>query len=75
MITDNPFVRREPHNPHALTAYRVLAVLSWVLVLVFGILYSARKPGDVSNGWPLWSQFERHFTGFSINLVIVAVYW
>ncbi|KAL4787575.1 hypothetical protein BJX76DRAFT_354060 [Aspergillus varians] len=71
----NPFARRESHGPHSLTAYRVLAPLSWALVVVIGIFYSIHKPSDVSNGWPIWSQLERRFTAFSVNVVVVAIYW
>ncbi|OJJ55736.1 hypothetical protein ASPSYDRAFT_427823 [Aspergillus sydowii CBS 593.65] len=71
----NPFARRESHSPASLNSYRVLAPLSWALVIVFGIFYSIHKPADVSNSWTLWSQFERRSTAFSVNIVVLAIYW
>ncbi|KAL4976573.1 hypothetical protein BDW66DRAFT_50941 [Aspergillus desertorum] len=71
----NPFARRESHGQYPLTAYRILAPLSWALVVVIGIYYSIHKPSDVSNSWTIWSQLERRFTGFSVNVTVVEIYW
>lgn len=49
--------------------------LSWVLVVVFGILYSVRSPSDISDGHRIWMQADRHNTLFSQNVVVTAIYW
>ncbi|KAL4918637.1 hypothetical protein BDW62DRAFT_60131 [Aspergillus aurantiobrunneus] len=71
----NPFTRRDSHSSSALTAYRVLAPLSWALVVVVGIFYSIHRPSDVANSRLLWTQFESKTTEFSVNVVVVAIYW
>ncbi|CBF79219.1 hypothetical protein AN7033.2 [Aspergillus nidulans FGSC A4] len=71
----NPFARRESHGQYPLTAYRVLAPLSWALVVVVGIYYSIHEPSDISNGWTIWSQLGRQFTAFSVNVTVVEIYW
>ncbi|KAL4877309.1 hypothetical protein BJY04DRAFT_198591 [Aspergillus karnatakaensis] len=71
----NPFARREEHNSNVLTAYRVLAPLSWALVVIVGIWYSIHSPDHPSNSHKLWDQFGRRFTPFSVDTVVVAIYW
>jgi hypothetical protein len=71
----NPFAKRESHGSLALNVYRILVPLSWVLVVVFGIFYSARSPSDISDGHRIWMQADRHSTLFSQNVVVTAIYW
>ncbi|KAL2832433.1 hypothetical protein BDW59DRAFT_139238 [Aspergillus cavernicola] len=71
----NPFARRESHGSRPLAAYRLLAPLSWALVVVIGIFYSIHRPHDISNGHTIWDQFQRRFTAFSVNTVAVGIYW
>ncbi|KAK2760324.1 hypothetical protein FQN54_002392 [Arachnomyces sp. PD_36] len=71
----NPFAKREAHGSNTVLAYRILTPLSWILVLVIAIFYSARTPDDVSNGLPLWQQIGAHPTPFTQNRVITAIYW
>ncbi|KAL4932309.1 DUF1774 domain-containing protein [Aspergillus undulatus] len=71
----NVFARRESHPSNVVRAYQVIAPLSWVLVLVVGIFYSIHKPADVYNGHTIWAQFEQRFTPFTINIVVLAIYW
>ncbi|KAL3475288.1 hypothetical protein BJX99DRAFT_229960 [Aspergillus californicus] len=71
----NPFARRESHGTYPLAAYRILAPLSWALVVVIGIFYSIHRPHDISNGNTIWHQFQRHFTAFSVNIAVLGIYW
>ncbi|KAI9370638.1 hypothetical protein BJX61DRAFT_81543 [Aspergillus egyptiacus] len=71
----NPFARHESHGSYLLAAYRFLAPLSWVLVVVTGIFYSIHSPSDVYDGHSIWSQFRHHFTGFTVNTIVVQIYW
>jgi len=71
----NPFIRHESHTKHVLNTHRVLAVLSWLLVVVVGLNYSVNKPWDVPDGHTIWEQAELHPTAFSQNVVVTAVFW
>ncbi|KAL4902822.1 hypothetical protein BDW74DRAFT_157667 [Aspergillus multicolor] len=71
----NPFARRDSHSQHHLNAIRILAPLTWALVVIIGIYYSVHKPHDVSHAHNIWSQLERRFNGFSVNATIVEIYW
>ncbi|KAL4949440.1 hypothetical protein BDW69DRAFT_75313 [Aspergillus filifer] len=71
----NIFERRESHPSNVITTYRVLVPLSWALVLGFGIFYSIHSPSDVDTSHRIWPQFERRSTPFTLNTVVVAIYW
>ncbi|KAL3441244.1 hypothetical protein BJX65DRAFT_288867 [Aspergillus insuetus] len=71
----NPFARRESHDRSVLTIYRVLAPLSYALVLIAGIYYSVRRPSEISNGNTIWDNFLRRITPFSVELTVTAIYW
>ncbi|KAL4803959.1 hypothetical protein BDV18DRAFT_143572 [Aspergillus unguis] len=75
MALYNPFARRESHSAQALIAYRALAVASWALVVIFGIFYSIRGPADTSRGRTIWHQLGRSYTEFTVDVVVVEIYW
>lgn len=75
MASYNPFAKRESHHRNSLITYQVLAVLSWLLVVVVGIYYSLHKPHDVKHGHNIWKQADKHPTPFSQNTVITGIYW
>ncbi|EEH04560.1 conserved hypothetical protein [Histoplasma capsulatum var. duboisii H88] len=71
----NPFSKRETYSKNAITAYRVLTPISWLLVVVFGIFYSIHRPDDVPNGFTVWEQTHRNPTPFSQSSVVTGVFW
>ncbi|KAL2826368.1 DUF1774-domain-containing protein [Aspergillus pseudoustus] len=71
----NPFTRREEHARSVLTTYRILSVLSYALIVIFGIYYSVRHPHDISNGHTIWNQFRRRITPFSVDVIVSEIYW
>ncbi|KAL1953119.1 hypothetical protein VTO42DRAFT_3578 [Malbranchea cinnamomea] len=71
----NPFARQESHGPKTLAAYRTLAPLSWLAVVVFGIYYSFHSPNDVSHGSTVGKQADANPTLFSQNTIITLIYW
>jgi hypothetical protein len=75
MVNFNPFARRETHSPHALNAYRVLAIISWALVVVVGIYYSIHSPDDVKHSHNIWKQARKHTTPFSQSTIVTGIYW
>ncbi|EEP77795.1 conserved hypothetical protein [Uncinocarpus reesii 1704] len=71
----NPFARRTSHGPKAINAYRALTPLSWLLVVVFGIYYSVRRPDDDHHGSTIGKQAEINPTPFSQTKTITTIYW
>ncbi|PLB40538.1 DUF1774 domain-containing protein [Aspergillus candidus] len=71
----NPFAKRESHGRISLTSHRVLVPLSWALVLIVGLYYTANSPDDVKHGHKLWKQANKHTTPFSLNTTITEIYW
>ncbi|KAJ5675764.1 hypothetical protein N7462_008661 [Penicillium macrosclerotiorum] len=75
MASYNPFARRETHNPHALTVYRILVPLTWALVVIVGIYYSVHSPDDVKHSHKIWKQANKHPTPFSQHTTVTEIYW
>lgn len=67
----NPFARRETHDKNQLLAYKILTIVSWVLVLVASISCSFSAEGRRT----IWEQNRLHPTPFSLNPVITDLYW
>ena len=74
---DNPFAKREEFGSKSLVAYKVLTIISWLLVLVTGILYTFYKPppGKGHRNRPIWDQNSAHRTPFALNSAITSLYW
>ncbi|CAK7224994.1 hypothetical protein SCUCBS95973_005708 [Sporothrix curviconia] len=72
----NPFARRESRSRSELATYRVLSLASWALSVAVSVYYAVRSP----HGWGhhahriSW-QNHLHPTAFSLNMIIVYVYW
>jgi len=71
----NPFGRRESYGKNALLAYRILAPISWLLVVIVGIYYSAHRPYDKSHSHNIWKQANKHHTPFSESTIVTGIYW
>ncbi|EFX05992.1 histone deacetylase [Grosmannia clavigera kw1407] len=70
----NPFAYRDVRSHRELVSYRVLTLASWALAVALSIYYSVRSPhGHGSHR--IADQNHRHLTGFTLNMVIVYVYW
>ncbi|KAL1996356.1 hypothetical protein VTN49DRAFT_121 [Thermomyces lanuginosus] len=75
MVFYNPFVKRESFSPRTLVTYQALSILSWALVVVFGIYYSIKTPDDVKHAHLIWRQAERFDTPFSQNIYLTGIFW
>ncbi|CAK7199732.1 hypothetical protein SEUCBS139899_002415 [Sporothrix eucalyptigena] len=72
----NPFVRRDSRTRSELATYRVLTLASWALSVAVSVYYSVKSP----HGWGhhahrIAAQNRLHPTAFSLNMIIVYVYW
>jgi hypothetical protein len=74
---DNPFAKREEFTQRNLIAYKILTIVSWLLLVVFGALYTFQRP-DCSRHdrcHTIWGQNNHRPSGFSVNSVLTSVYW
>lgn len=69
--TVNPFAKRESHSKQQLLVYKVLTILTWILVVIVSIAGSF-KSGDRRT---IWGQNKAHPTPFSLNPFITDIYW
>jgi len=72
----NPFVKRDAHDARSLRAYKFLTIISWLLVVVASVYYAFHAPhDDVYARRTIWGQNRHYHTAFTINSVIVSIYW
>lgn len=72
----NPFAKRDSHSKTEVRTYKILTILSWLLVVITSIYYSFHAPHDDKyKGHNIWRQNSHHPTPFSLNNAIVAIYW
>lgn len=73
----NPFARRESHSVQAIWTYKILTILTWLLVVIASIYYTFGAPQDGKKHWAhtIWGQNKIHHTPFALNSVIASIYW
>lgn len=71
MVIVNPFAHRESHDKKQLLVYKIFTIVSWVLVLVVSVSCSFPAEGRQT----IWGQNKINRTPFSLNPVIIDIYW
>jgi len=74
----NPFAKREEFSSSNLLAYKILTVLSWLLLVVVGVYYTFDSPkGHHAHHHyhTIWGQNNHRPTPFSLNSIVVSIYW
>ncbi|KAL2754345.1 hypothetical protein ACRALDRAFT_1063212 [Sodiomyces alcalophilus JCM 7366] len=72
----NPFAKREAHSTVSINTYRVLTIASWLLALIVSVYYVYNDPQDGHTiRRRIWDQNDLHRTAFTLNSIIVDVYW
>ncbi|CCF33582.1 ATP synthase F0 [Colletotrichum higginsianum] len=72
----NPFSKKEAHSVRSITTYKVLTILSWLLSLVVTLYYTFNEPRDgFTIRRRIWDQNYLYPTAFTLNSVIVDIYW
>ncbi|KAI9842785.1 MAG: hypothetical protein M1837_006888, partial [Sclerophora amabilis] len=72
----NPFAKREAHGREILIAYRIFAVVTWLVNVIATFNYLANPPHDGKRaGHTIWGQNKHHQTPFALNEVITTIYW
>lgn len=77
-ILDNPFAKRETFDRRSLIAYKVLTILSWLLVVITAIYYAFNAPADCKQDHrchTIWGQNKHMATPFSLNAIVTSIYW
>lgn len=78
----NPFSKRESFSARSLGTYKILSLLSWLLVVVFAFIYTFHAPSDGQNDGhyhtknrTIWGQNSANQTPFKLNSVMTTIYW
>lgn len=73
----NPFARRESHPTEAIWTYKILTILSWLVVVIASIYYTFHVPTDDVKHWrhTIWGVNRAHPTPFAQNAIITSIYW
>jgi len=72
----NPFSKRESHGSASITTYKVLTLLTWLLSVVVTVYYNVHAPKDGHTiRKRIWDQNDLYPTAFSMNHIIVDIYW
>lgn len=69
--TVNPFAKRESHSKQHLLVYKVLTILTWLLVVLVSIGCSIKADDRRT----IWGQNKANPTPFSLNPFITDIYW
>jgi len=72
----NPFSKRESYDPPTVWTYKFLTIITWLLVVISSVYYTFRAPDD--DHLPrrtIWGQNNHFHTAFTINSIIVSIYW
>ncbi|RDW69447.1 ATP synthase F0 [Coleophoma cylindrospora] len=77
LLPVNPFSRRESHSAASVTTYKVLTILSWLLVVITSFYYSFNVPQDDIKKWrsTIWGVNAVYHTPFATSSVIASIYW
>ncbi len=73
----NPFARRDSRSRNELATYRVLTLASWAVAVAVSVLYAWRKPHSWGghHAHRIGRQNYLHPTAFTLNMIVVYVYW
>jgi hypothetical protein len=72
----NPFSKRESHTRESVITYKVLTILSWLLLVITALFYTSRAPEDGHYlRRAIFAQSHAHPTPYTLSHVFVGIYW
>jgi len=73
----NPFAKRESHSAPVVWTYKIVTILSWLLVVITSIYYTYHIPADDHKHWrhTIWGVNRAYATPFAVNSLIISLYW
>jgi hypothetical protein len=74
-LADNPFAKQESMSNQRLLWFKVLTILSWLLVVVMLFIYHSHHPTEAASSHSIWWQNEHHHSPFGLNKLITDIYW
>jgi len=71
----NPFTKRESYPAQSVLTYKILTILSWLVMVIPTIYYTFNAPHDDNKHWrdTIWG--HNISTPFAMNSVITSIYW
>lgn len=73
----NPFSKRDSHDARTIWVYKILTIITWLLVVISSVYYTfnAPKDGPYKRRHTIWGQNSAHHTAFALNSIIASIYW
>jgi len=72
----NPFSKRESFSRNHVLTYKILSLLSWLIVIGSNIYYTFHAPGEgIYKKRTIHGQSRAHPTAFTLNIIFVDIYW
>jgi len=72
----NPWARRDDHSEGTVLGYKILTLVTWIVLVVNGAVYTFTAPGEGKlTRRTIWGQNSAHPTPFSLNSIIASIYW
>lgn len=71
----NPFSKRESHSAQAVTTYKVLSILTWLLAVIVSVYYSVQHRDGHHIKQSIWDINKIYLSAFTINRLMVEIFW
>jgi len=71
----HPFAKRESMSKNRLLWYKILTIVSWLLVVIMVLMYHSTHPTEKKHSHSIWGQNSRHHSPFALNKFVTDIYW
>ncbi|KAH8912298.1 ATP synthase F0 [Coniochaeta sp. PMI_546] len=73
----NPFAKRDSHSRGSVITYKILTIVTWLLSVIVSVYYTFDYPrhGRYHHLRSIWDVNYAYPTGFTLNYLIVSLYW
>jgi len=75
MAFGNPFARDREGTTRNITAYKVATIVSFLVNVVFTIMYTSGAPTDGHHHHTIYGESGRHYNPFTPSYVFASIYW
>lgn len=70
----NPFAKRDEFSRQSIITYKITTIVSWLLLVITSIYFTFNAPHGKHNH-TIWGPDDHRHTPFTMNRIIVSIYW
>jgi hypothetical protein len=78
-VSVNPFAKRDAQSRGSIITYQILTIVTWLMSVIVSVYYTFDYPhhGRYAHGHArrIWDVNYAYLTGFTLNYMIVSLYW